>query len=192
MSYAVLSDETKKHLEQERVRLMNDRETIVSGIESSVGAEVDQAIQTLNALLKEAPKVEVAPVKDSVESVTELLDQAATETPTQPSRKTGTKKAKTEAKEKSSQPQAFVAKQLKRKFKGIGLSDAIVQVMQQDSARIYASDDLIAALYDKFDEADLPRARKTLGATLMHAIRAGKVEKVQDKPPHYKLSTPAT
>ncbi len=173
---------------------MNDRQAIVAEIESSVSAEVDRAIQILNALLEGTPEVEVVPADDSVESVTELLENATPEPPPKAaprSRKTGTKKTSPEATGKSSQPQAFDAKRLKRKFKGKSLREAIVQVMQQDSAQIYTSDDLMAALYDQFDEAEISRARKTLGATLMHSVRAGTVERIGEKPSHYKLGQAA-
>jgi hypothetical protein len=192
----MLSEATKKSLEQERSRLMSDRSKIVSDIESSVRAEVDQAIQTLNALLNEAP-VEVIPADEIVEAVTELLDHTATETATKSprtrsrepkvTRKTGTKKVKPEPKEQS----AFDATQLKRKFKGMKLIDAIVQILQQNSDQIYEIDDLIAELYGKFDEAEMSRARKTLGATLMHATRAGTVERAGDKPSRFKLGQSA-
>lgn len=157
---------------------------------------MDQAIQTLNALLKEEP-VEAVPADEIVEAVTELLDQPATETATKSlrtrsrepkaTRKTATKKAKTEPKEQS----AFDATQLKRKFKDKKLIDAILQILQQNSDQIYTIDDLIAELYGKFDEAEMSRARKTLGATLMHANRAGTVERVGDKPSRFKLGQPA-
>jgi hypothetical protein len=192
MSYAMLSDETKQQLEQERSRLVNDRSKIVSEIESSVSAQVDRTLQTLNALLDAPAKVEVPTVDDIVESVSEILEQATAEVLTHSasrSRKTGTKiAAKPKAKEETGQLKAFDAKQLKNSFSGKSLGDAILEVMQQDAARVYTTDEFIAALYNPFDEADLSKARKTLGATLMHLIRGGKVEKVQDKPPHYKLS----
>jgi hypothetical protein len=192
MSSAMLSDETKQQLEQERLRLVNDRSKIVHEIESSVSAQVDRTLQTLNALLDVPAKVEVPAVDDIVESVSDILEHATTEVPTQSAprpRKTGTKStAKPKGKGKTSQPQAFDAKHLKGSFNGKSLRDAILEVMQQDAARVYATDELIVALYDPFEEADLPRARRTLGATFMHLIRGGKVEKVQDKPPHYKFS----
>lgn len=198
MSYLVLSDETRKHLEQERSRLVNDREEIVSDIESSVSAEVNRTLQTLNALLNESPEVKVVPTDEIVEAVTELLDDTKLSTKLSRSRKTGTKEAKPEAKAPSTTLPAFDAKQLKRKFKGAGLSDAntawseaCVQVLQQDPTQDYETDALIAALYDKFDQAEMPRARKTLGATLMHQRRAGVVEKIGDKSPRYKLGQAA-
>ncbi|GAP99701.1 hypothetical protein [Leptolyngbya sp. NIES-2104] len=189
MSYLVLSDETRKHLEQERSRLTSDREEIVSEIESSVSAEVDRTLQTLNALLDESPEVEVVPADDIVEAVTERLDDTKPELSR--SRKTGTKKAKPEAKAPSTTSTGFDAKQLKRKFNGAGLSDAIVQVLQQDPTQEYETDALIAALYNQFDQAEMPKARKTLGATLMHQRRAGLVEKIGDKSPRYKLGQAA-
>ncbi len=183
MSYVVLSDQTKKQLESERSRLAQDRDAIVSEIEASVSADIDRTLQTLNALLSESPEVETVPADEIVEAVTELLEHADQPAP----RKTGTKKTNPDAKAQSKSAQAFDAKQLKRKFKGMGLLDAIVQVMQQDATKIYTIDDLIAGVYDKFDEAEMPRARKTLGATLMHANRAGTVNRVGEKPSRYKL-----
>lgn len=196
MPYLVLKDETRQQLEQERSRLMNDRDKIVSDIKASVSAELDQTLQTLNALLSEAP-VEVVPADEIVEAVSELLEQAepSTKSPRtrepKATRKTGTEKAKPEVKEISNSAQAFDAKQLKRKFKGKSLSEAIVQILQQDAEQIYTIDNLIAGLYDKFDEAEMPRARKTLGATLMHTTRAGTTERVGDKPSRFKLGQPA-
>ncbi|BAU15173.1 hypothetical protein LEP3755_57300 [Leptolyngbya sp. NIES-3755] len=187
MSYLVLSDATRQNLEQERSRLIHDRQKIVSEIQASISAEVDRTLQTLNALLSESPEVEAVSTDDIVEAVSELLEHAD-ETSTQPasrSRKTGTKKAKPDPQEQSTS--AFDAKQLKRKFKDSSLIDAIVQVMQQDAAKIYTIDDLIAGVYDKFDDAEMPRARKTLGATLMHANRAGTVKRVGEKPSRYQL-----
>ncbi|BAU15702.1 hypothetical protein LEP3755_62670 (plasmid) [Leptolyngbya sp. NIES-3755] len=189
MSYLVLSDATRQNLEQERSRLINDRQKIVTEIEASARAELDRTLQTLNALLTESPEVETVPADEIVEAVTELLEHAedSSAQPAFQSRKTGTKKAKSEAKEQSKSSAAFDAKRLKRKFKGSSLIDAIVQTMQQDATKIYTIDDLIAGVYDKFDEAEMPRARKTLGATLMHANRAGTVERVSEKPSRYKL-----
>jgi len=189
MPYLVLKDETRQQLEQERSRLMNDRQKIVTEIEASARAEIDRTLQTLNALLSEPPEVETVPADEIVDAVTELLEhaEAPSAQPASRTRKTGTKQAKPEAKEQSKAAQAFDAKQLKRKFKGSSLIDAIVQTMQQDSAKIYTIDDLIAGVYDKFDEAEMPRARKILGATLMHANRAGTVERVSEKPSRYKL-----
>ena len=161
MAHTALSEQTKQHLAQERSRLVNDREKIVSEVKSSVSAEVDRVIQTLNALLGELPAVEAA------------------------------KQAKPEAKEQSKLSQGFDAKQLKHKFKDMNLSAAIVQILQQDPTREYETDALIAALYDSVDQAEMPRARKTLGATLMHQRRAGVVEKIGDKSPRYKLGQAA-
>ncbi|MGG6270383.1 hypothetical protein ACQ4M3_36030 [Leptolyngbya sp. AN03gr2] len=188
MSYLVLSDATRQNLEQERSRLINDRQKIVSEIQASVSAEVDRTLKTLNALLSESPEVEAVSADDIVDAVSELLEHASTPTSSASrSRKTGTKKAQSEAQSTSTSTSAFDAKQLKHKFKGSSLIDAIVQVMQQDAAKIYTIDDLIAGVYDQFDEAEMPRARKTLGATLMHANRAGTVKRIGEKPSRYQL-----
>ncbi|GAP99861.1 hypothetical protein [Leptolyngbya sp. NIES-2104] len=120
--------------------------------------------------------------------MTEQLGQTPTDLqPTstrasQTSRKTGAKKAK--LKEPAAEPtavKAFDAKQLTRKFKGMNSSEAMLQAMQEDPGQIYTGDDLINALYDEFDATEIPRARKTLDATLMHATRAGTVKRVGDK-----------
>lgn len=191
MSYVVLSDETKATLEQERLRLMNDRSKIVSELEAAIGAEVDQVIATLNVLLHKS-LIEAVSAADPVEVVTEPFNRAETFTKPSRTRKTGTKKSKPEVKETSNLSPVFDAKQLKRKFKGMDLSVAIVQVLQQNPTREYETDALIAALYDEFDPAQMPKARKTIGATLMHQRRAGVVEKIGDKSPRYKLGQEST
>ncbi|MGG6267094.1 hypothetical protein ACQ4M3_13085 [Leptolyngbya sp. AN03gr2] len=185
MPYAVLSEETRKQLEQERDRLMSDRDRIMSEMMSLISAEVDQTIQTLNALLNGSSEVNVAVLEPS-ESAIAQLDDVASSTQQKTPRRTGTKK--TNAKDKERLPVlAFNAKQLKSNFKGLGVVEAVVQLMQQNSEQVYELDDLITALYEKFDESDLSKARKTLGVTLMHAARKGTIDQVGKKPSRYKL-----
>lgn len=186
MSYLVLNDATRQKLEQERLRLVNNRQTIVTEIEAAISKELDRTLQTLNALLNETPEVETVPADEIVESVTDLLEQE-TEVPLRSashSRKTGTRKATSKATEQLKSSKVF---ELKRKFKGSSVLDAIIQVMQQDAAKTYEIDDLIAEIYGKVDEAERPRARKSLGATLMHANLAGTIQRVGQKPSRYKL-----
>jgi len=189
MSYVVISDKTRNQLEQERSRLMNHRAEIVAEIEASVSAEVDHTIQMLNALLEKAPSASTGSLANPV---TDLSEQVASEMPNLPTSASHQIASKSAATSKATrtpvQPKAFNAKRLKKSFKGMNLSDSILKVMQQDAAQVYATDELISALYDPFDATEMPRARKTLGATLMHMIRSGKATKVQDTPPHYKLN----
>jgi hypothetical protein len=55
MAYAVLTDETRKQLEQERSRLLHVRAQIEAKITEQVTAEVDRTIQQLTALLDLPP-----------------------------------------------------------------------------------------------------------------------------------------
>jgi hypothetical protein len=209
MSHVILSQETKQQLEQERSRLLSDRQTITA----LVTAEVDQAIEFLTALIgnKPAPATTTATAKASKPHSTPSPPAVQAEAELTPKRRSETKATPrpsepqivesdadlTQAK-KQSQPRGklrqsplFDATQLKRQFKGMSASHAIAQILREDSAQVYGIDDLIAALYEEFDQAEIPRARKSVAMVLMHGVRSGKFEKVQDAPAQYRLGEAA-
>ena len=204
MSHVILSQETKQHLEQERSRLLNDLQTITA----LVTAEVDQAISYLDALLSNKPianttanaaasKPHSAPSPPAVQVKAELTPKRRPETkaapkPAEPqivesNADLTQEKKRSQPRGKLRQVPPFDPAQLKRQFKGMSASAAIAQILREDSAQSYGIDDLIAALYGEFDQAEIPRARKSVAMVLMHGARVGKFEKVQDTPSRYRL-----
>jgi hypothetical protein len=186
MAYSILSEAARQHLEQERVRLLRDRDAIIA----SITADLDRLIQQLDGLLGEAtlassPSTPVAiqsEVPETVEEVTPLPEVASPRSQRQ---------AKPKAKAKARRVQSFDAKQFKRSFQGMTASDAIVQVMAQVPDQPLEPNALIEALYEPFAESDWGRARKSVSAVLLHGIRSGKFEKVQENPAQYQLKDPA-
>jgi hypothetical protein len=186
MSYSILSEETRQQLEQERSRLVHDREAILA----SVTAELDRMIQQLDRLLgNEAPDADASTqLNDSAAPVAKLdvFEISANEAKVlEPDTDQTTPKAKRH------DIKAFDAKQLKPDFKDMSASDAVVQILRQSPDQTFETDELIEALYEPFDQSDMGRARKSMSAVLMHGSRAGKFEKVQDQPARYKLKESA-
>lgn len=180
MTYSILSKEIKQQLEQERSRLVNDREAIVA----SVTAEVDRLIQHLDVLLGSADATTSTPTnskKTTSKAASKAPSEVVSEAPKQK-----TERAKPKAK-RSKTTKAFDAKKLKSTFKKMSPSDAVAQILSQSPDQSFETDQLIASLYEPFDEAEMGRARKSVSAVLLHGLRAGKFEKVQENPAQYKF-----
>lgn len=186
MSYSILSGEARQNLEQERARLVKERETIVA----SVTAELDRLIHQLDILLGQE-SVEVASPKSSTRKASsttkaEALAIAEEEAPApEPTNKRMKPKAKAQVKARKGK--SFDAKQIKRSFKGMTTNEAIVQIMEQAPGKKFETDELIEALYEPFDVSEMGRARKSVSAVLLHGLRAGKFEKVEENPARYQL-----
>ena len=175
MAYAVLTDETRKQLEQERSRLLHNRSTIEAEITAQVTAEVDRTIKQLNAMLDSAAPT--ATRETRAESSHQASAKSEPVSKVEPAKKGNLQKT-----------QPFNAKQLKAEFKNKSTKDAIAQIMQKNPTHAYAIDELITALYDPFNEDDLPSARKSVSAVLIYVVRSGEVEKMEGKPARYKLT----
>jgi hypothetical protein len=186
MSYSILSQETRQQLEQERFRLVHDREAILA----SVTAELDRLVQQLDRLLgNESTDADAfthlnGGAVDSAAPVAKLdvFQISANEAKVlEPDTDQTTPKAKQQ------DVKAFDAKQLKLDFKDMSASDAVVQILRQSPDQTFETDELIEALYEPFDQSDMGRARKSMSAVLLYGSRAGKFEKVQEHPARYKL-----
>ncbi len=175
MSYSILSDEARQQLEQERSRLSNDRETIIQTAVQQATAAIDFALQQLNSLLGDEPMsnghANYLPESEAVVQPKASTDQAVTKS----KGKRGQQKAK-----------PFDGKVLRPEFEGLSPIDAMVQVIQQSPEQAFDAETVIDAVYDDFDEAELPKAKRSVKITLVLGVKKGLLEKVQDHPPMFK------
>ena len=179
MSYSILSDQTRQHLEQERLRLSNDRETIIQTAVEQATAAIDLALQHLNSLLGDESMSNSHGNYLPSEAV--MQPEASTsQLVTQPKGKRGQQKAK-----------PFDGKVLKPEFEGLAPIDAMVQVIQQSPGQSFDAETVIRAVYDEFDEAELLKAKRSVKITLVLGVKKGLLEKVQDHPPLFKALTGA-
>ena len=195
MAGSILNADIQQHLSQERSRLMRERDTIVA----LVTTEIDQVIELLNTLLGTgtaltAPhSVESASVATAPAQRPPGRPKATATVLTSPTGKATTSaQPKPSSSAKQGKRKAFDPKQLKGDFKGMAGSDAISQVMRHAQEQAFTTDELIEELYETVAESDRGRARKSIAASLMHGMRAGKFDRVQDNPARYKLGTSMT
>lgn len=176
MSYSILSDKTRQHLEQERSRLNNDRETIIQTAVEQATAAIDLALQHLNSLLGDES---ISNSHDQLPDLeAEVQSEVSTGLVTKSKGKQGQQKAK-----------PFDGKVVKPEFEGLSPIDAMVQVIQQSPGQSFDAEAVIHAVYGEFDEAELPKAKRSVKITLVLGVKKGLLEKVQDHPPLFKALT---
>ena len=175
MSYSILSDEARQQLEQERSRLSNDRETIIQTAVQQATAAIDLALQNLNSLLGD-------------ELMSSGRGDYLADAETEVQSKASTTQSVTKSKGKRGQQKAkqFDGKVIKPEFAGLSPIDAMVQVIQQSPEQAFDAETVIRAVYDDFDEAELPKAKRSVKITLVLGVKKGLLEKVQDHPPLFK------
>jgi hypothetical protein len=192
MAYSILSPESKQQLEQERSRLTQDRDNIIA----SVTAEIDRLIQHIDSLLGQA-----APAVSIEASQPETSRPVAAKSNGSRKGKAKVASSATKAKAKISEAaieekpkkgkrkkqKLFDAKQLKAAFNDMTPTDALLHVMLQTPDQSFSTEEMIQELYDDFDEADLPRARKSVAGVFSRGMRFGKLEKIQEHPSRYRL-----
>lgn len=162
-------------LKHEKERLLRDRDNIIAGAIEQATAEINVALHYIDALLGGETQKEAIDANTEA-SVSALNRATSNQSEDAPKRKY--QRRRTE----------FDANNLKRKFHGQKQIDAIVQTMTETGTEIvFSVDQLIEHLYDPFNEADRPRARKSLASVLRHGVRRGLVDRVQDDPPQFRL-----
>ena len=180
MSYSILSDETRQQLEQERSRLSNDRATIIEAAVQQATKAIDLALQQLNSLLGDESTSNghesYLPELEAVVQSKASSDQSVT---------------KSKGKRGQQKTKPFDGKVLKPEFDGLSPIDAMVQVIQQSPEQSFDAEAVIRAVYDEFDEAELPKAKRSVKITLVLGVKKGLLEKVQDHPPLFKALTEA-
>lgn len=209
MTYSILSHDSKQQLEQERSRLMHERETIIE----SVTAEINRLIQHIDALLGSEGKAEGnGSVEAAVPAIEAAVAAVEAAVPTKGTRKGKTKSttsgAVSSAKVQESTPspdevaapddaqqkrkrrksKSFDAEDLKPEFKGLSAIDAMIQVLAKAGGQALSTDEMIQQVYGEFEESEMPRARKSVAGVLARGARFNTFDKVQEKPARYKLS----
>lgn len=202
MTYSILSHDSKQQLEQERSRLMHERETIIE----SVTAEINRLIQHIDALLGSEGTAEG---NGTVDAAVPTVDVAVPAKGTRKGRPKSTTSGAVSAKSQESAPsdsdevtapddgqhkrkrrksKSFDAEDLNSEFKGLTAIDAMIQVMKKAGDQTFSTDEMIEQVYGEFDEAEMPRARKSVAGVLARGARFNTFDKVEEKPARYKLS----
>jgi hypothetical protein len=182
MSYSILSHEVKQQLEQERSRLRSDREAIIQSAVQQATVAIDRTLQQLDSLLGEP---------ENNGSSNHLLDsEPQSDSPKAPSKQTSTPKDQSSTKSNGKGRQAtvnrFNGKVLKPEFAHLSPIEAMVQVINQSPEQTFGAEEIIRAVYDEFDPADLPSAKRSVKITLVGGAKKGLLERVQENPPLFK------
>lgn len=208
MPSSILTNDFRQQLEQQRLRLTNEREAIVQAAIDQATADIDRSLAHINALLGEQQvaansngavssieaNVEASLVETATPSATPKADKqpkSASENtaPTPKSRKTAKQPTKGKAaKAKPAAQSTSASRQLKREFQDMTPAEAIEQVLVQSPDRAFTSEDLIEAIYGSLDDASLRRTRQSVALTLSHGRRRGVYLKVQDDPAQFKVN----
>jgi uncharacterized membrane protein YdfJ with MMPL/SSD domain len=182
MNFSVLTSDFKKQLEQQRSRLLKERDGIVKAAVAQASQTVDANISHINALLGEAPAVTAkrAYTRQSKVEPIEVVAKA-------PKGKVmSSKSTVTKAGKKTRLNSDAASPELESAFSGLTPAQAIVQVLQRASGRIFNVDEVIAGIYGTVKPDAMPKTRQKIGVTLGHGARRGEFTKVQDMPAQYR------
>jgi hypothetical protein len=181
---SILTKDLKSNLEETRSRLLSERDSLIQAAQSEAEAELDQTLQYIEQLLDASGASAPSPP-----AVASKASASPAKTPASPAKGKGKGKAKAAPAEpqkakgrKSSK--SFDASVLKSEFKSMKAMEAIVQVLSSAKEPM-SIDDLIARIYDPFDEAEMSKARMSVAITTKHAERRGLLKKVQDNPSRF-------
>jgi hypothetical protein len=190
MDFSVLTSDFKKQLQQQRSRLLKERDGIVKAAVAQASQTVDENISHINALLGEAtvPSAKRAYTRrqskvDTITAVTKAPRDKAISSAT----KAGKNAKLSSAKLKSAKLNSDAASpELESAFSGLTPAQAIVQVLQRASGRIFNVDEVIAGIYGVVNADVMPKTRQKIGVTLGHCARRGEFTKVQNMPAQYR------
>ncbi len=192
MDFSVLTSDFKKQLQQQRSRLLKERDGIVKAAVAQASQTVDENISHINALLGEAaatPTKKAYTRPSKVDTI--ALFPKAPKGKAMSSKSTATKAAtKTKlsgAKLKSAKSKnAAASPKLESAFSDLTPAQAIVQVLQGASGCIFNVDEVIAGIYGVVNADVMPKTRQKIGVTLGHCARRGEFTKVQSMPAQYR------
>lgn len=204
MPFSVVSDGFRQQLEQERSRLMEEREAIIEAAIAQATAEIDQTIENLNNLLGGAlvslevngttePSKKTAS-KGAKSSKATAQSDAVAKAPTKARAKAkpAAPAAKAPSKAIRPEPRAKATSEaealpLKRQFKGMTPTQATYRLLEESPEQTFSTDEVIAALFSSLNEAQQAAARKSIGLVLGRGTYQGKLEKVQENPNLFKF-----
>jgi hypothetical protein len=177
---SILTKDLKSNLEETRSRLLSEREALIQAAQSEAEAELDRTLQYINQLLGVSTSSEPSSPQVSQSSPSPAKGKGkgkgkAASAPAE-TKKTGSGK---------SSSKSFDASALKADFKSLKPMEAIVQILG-DSKEPLSIDDLIAQLYEPFDQSEMSKARMSVAITTKHAERRGLLRKVQDNPSRFQ------
>lgn len=201
----VLTDAFRRQLEQERLRLINERDTIVQAAINQATAEIDRSLDCIDALLgvptahenngsTQAKLVEQesapSPKQSTQRKVAAQKAKPSSPTPkqkdTQPSKQAS--KSEPAAKSKPAAQETASLKDLKREFKDLTPAQAIERVIMQSPKQVFTTEDVIRAIYGTLDQAAMPKARQSVALMLSHGKRRGDYIKVQEEPAQFQAN----
>lgn len=133
------------------------------------------------ALPEAATTVDVQPIADVPIEVEEAV--SIQEEQSEPSTKA---QKKSRSRPSSTTPQQFDPAKRLPDFRGQTLQNAVQIVLAQEPDRSFGTDNLITQVYGEFTDAELTKARRSLGKVLSNGAKDGLWQRVQDKPPLYQ------
>ncbi len=96
-------------------------------------------------------------------------------------------RARAKEKGRQSKSQSFNAKNPKRSFRGMEPLQAMVNVTATHPEQAFSTADIIREVYGEFEEAEMPRAIKSVAGTLTRGVQRGFLEKTQSNPALFKF-----
>lgn len=177
---SILTKDLKSNLEETRSRLLSEREALIQAAHSEAEAELDRTLQYIEQLLGASTTSEPSEPQPSKASATPAKSKGKGKG------KAASVPAETKKTQSRKSSKSFDASALKADFKSLKPMQAIVQILG-DSKEPLSIDDLIAQLYDPFDEAEMSKARMSVAITTKHAERRGLLRKVQDNPSRFQV-----
>ncbi|MCX5961714.1 MAG: hypothetical protein NT070_00830 [Cyanobacteria bacterium] len=187
MVFSVLTSDFKKQLEQQRSRLLKQRDGIVKAAVAQASQTVDENISHINALLGEPPALKTKRAYTRQSKIDAIA--GVTKAPKGKAMSSKSIATKAEKKPKSSSAKLnseTASPELESAFSGLTPAQAIVQVLQGASGRIFNVDEVIAGIYGVVKPDIMPKTRQKIGVTLGHCARRGEFTKVQDMPAQYR------
>jgi len=203
MDFTVLSPDFRKQLEQQRNRLVKERDGIVKAAVAQASEAVDANIAHINALLggvasttatTEAPTKRAytrRQPKMKTPRRSKIMEQAiAPEVEAKVSKtKTRVESAGAKAKKvKAVKVKADVANfpSLQSAYASLTPAQAIVQVLKTAPKQVFDVDKMIAAIYGAIDEQRMAKTRQRIGVMLGHSARRQECVKVQGETAQYR------
>ena len=215
MDFSVLSPDFKTQLEQQRDRLLSERDTIVQAALEQATTTIDANLAHINALLGHSDgslqaepsvlkpstpakqkKVTAEPIAKKASALKEPRASQAT-----PEAKVAKPIARKEKPPKSTVSRVTKASRvtptpsksittppLKAEFKDMDLATAISIIFKRDSGRMFSVDNVIDTLYGPIDDALMGKSRQRIGVSLGHSLGREELVRVQDKPAIYRLN----
>lgn len=191
MDFSVLTSDFKKQLEQQRSRLLKERDGIVKAAIAQASQTVDANISHINALLGESSSASISPSTKRAYTRQTKVDPIAlstkiTKVSKEPKNKAISSQSKATKAEKKNKSNNIMEPELESAFSGLTPAAAIIQVLKAASGRILNVDEVIAGIYGVVNADVMPKTRQKIGVTLGHGARRGEFKKVQDMPAQYR------